>query len=795
MRGKGNFSNAYGMMNLDSEELLIEFSFEIFGSEGLEEYMCRVHAKRNKKDSFDVKPKREVFIKDQGEWIPSEITKGEDILGISYNDFRKTIVLQQQDFLGFISAEPKENTETLMRLFQLERFDLFYSVDNILKSESSEFQNVKIRLDELQYIDEQKINDIQKLEEELQNTVITKKQKLDETQHQLAKLKQILEQQQQVKEAQRRFAELEQSHDVFKKAKERLNIAPIIEWDNDIVKMKQNINTLTEEIDSFKEQYENTTTLIEKISQQGKETQQQLQILEELQKNKQSEREQKLMSNIGQELVKCETQKKELERMSNESSDYSQKIEIIQQKLSDKEELVHLFDDLQIQESKLRDLQGLATAVKHLEENCPCPLCGSEDHPHPYQVGDSSDELDSLSQKIKELQTQLAQLSQEESLLKEYQNKFDELQKNIEIYPSLEEIQNQYQDLLLKKQDEDNAINILKKELDNIQNEYQECSKKLEELRNSRSKLSTEQGILKTKLENNDTQIQKETLLLEISEKDRNNYINDFFIDMDNFSTIKNYPQKTQQEVDRFFEEYLVKSGEVNQNIIMDDVSDELVVVEDIFNTLSEEYSAIQQQLGAYKNEIQNLQNTFTQKQKLELKFHTLSTRKDNLDFLKKLFKGSGFVHFIGQKYLSKLCYTANNRFLRFTQNQFELSAPDEFDDKKGRIMVIDRLSGGNKRDMMTLSGGQSFQAALSLALALADESGAGHRFFFVDEGFGTLDQDSLLIVLDSLRELVTLENRVVGVISHIPLMKEEVNAYMQVSLDKSKGTVIEFHE
>ncbi len=123
------------------------------------------------------------------------------------------------------------------------------------------------------------------------------------------------------------------------------------------------------------------------------------------------------------------------------------------------------------------------------------------------------------------------------------------------------------------------------------------------------------------------------------------------------------------------------------------------------------------------------------------------------------------------------------------------MSAPEEFDDKKGRITVIDRLSGGSKRDMQTLSGGQSFQAALALALALADESGAGHRFFFVDEGFGTLDQDSLFLVLESMRDLVINENRVVGLISHIPMMKEEVNAYLQVSLDKSSGTVVEFFD
>ncbi|MGL5956227.1 MAG: hypothetical protein ACRC0X_06430, partial [Brevinema sp.] len=267
----------------------------------------------------------------------------------------------------------------------------------------------------------------------------------------------------------------------------------------------------------------------------------------------------------------------------------------------------------------------------------------------------------------------------------------------------------------------------------------------------------------------------------------------------DKYEIIKTYPQKTSEDVEEFFRQYLISEGEMN-SIKKFAPSDELQgrnlqTAQEKLDQLSNCYAEGQQQLGSYRKEITTLQDQLDQKNKLDQRYKKLSVRKENMESLKKLFKASGFVYFIGLKYLSKLCYTANQRFLHFTQNQFELSAPEEFDDKKGRIMIIDRLSGGNKRDMATLSGGQSFQAALSLALALADESGAGHRFFFVDEGFGTLDQDNLLLVLDSLRALVELEQRVVGVISHIPLMKEEVTGYLYVSLDKIVGTTIALYD
>ncbi len=275
------------------------------------------------------------------------------------------------------------------------------------------------------------------------------------------------------------------------------------------------------------------------------------------------------------------------------------------------------------------------------------------------------------------------------------------------------------------------------------------------------------------------------------------NYIAEHNIDEASIAEISDYPQMAQYQIDEFFGEFLVLSGEIKSlgDIDLTDISGEIQKIREEYEILNSEYAESQQQLGAYNTEIENMKEKLERKNKLVKTYEQLALRKENLDFLKKLFKGSAFVHFIGQKYLSKLCYTANKRFLRFTQNQFELSAPEEFDEKKGKITIIDRLSGGSKRDMMTLSGGQSFQAALALALALADESGAGHRFFFVDEGFGTFDQSSLYLVLESLRDLVINEKRVVGLISHIPLMKEEVNAYLQVTLDKASGTQIEFFD
>ena len=273
-------------------------------------------------------------------------------------------------------------------------------------------------------------------------------------------------------------------------------------------------------------------------------------------------------------------------------------------------------------------------------------------------------------------------------------------------------------------------------------------------------------------------------------------YLQEKQLTEDNYKKIKEYPQKTEIEINTFFTEFLILSGEIKtlQTFIQDNdvnIENEKNLQQNILKEFSDEQHKQLQQLGSLDNKIYTIVEGIAQKQKLQEEYDKLVLRKNNIELLKKLFKSSGFVHFIGQKYLNKLCYTANQRFLKFTQNQFELSAPDALDDKKGKIVVIDRLSGGIKRDMLTLSGGQSFQAALALALALADESGKGHRFFFIDEGFGTLDEENLYVVLDTLRELAEEENRVVGIISHVQMIKEEVMACLNVELDKNKGTQV----
>ncbi len=105
-----------------------------------------------------------------------------------------------------------------------------------------------------------------------------------------------------------------------------------------------------------------------------------------------------------------------------------------------------------------------------------------------------------------------------------------------------------------------------------------------------------------------------------------------------------------------------------------------------------------------------------------------------------------------------------------------------------------DFLNNGQVRSVKTLSGGQTFQASLSLALALAEsiqkQNQTNQNFFFLDEGFGSQDKDSLQTVFNTLKSLRN-EDRIVGVISHVEELQQEIDIFLDIYNDEEQGSQI----
>jgi len=201
---------------------------------------------------------------------------------------------------------------------------------------------------------------------------------------------------------------------------------------------------------------------------------------------------------------------------------------------------------------------------------------------------------------------------------------------------------------------------------------------------------------------------------------------------------------------------------------------------------MEQDYTTLLQEKAVLQSDMQSLQNRLTQKEVLQRENERVELRLENLNELSKLFKGQGFVNFVATRYLHELCARANDRFFQLTHKQLRLEVNREND-----FVIRDYLNGGRVRSVKTLSGGQLFQASFSLALALADSIHQNKEsFFFLDEGFGSLDRRSLQDVFDTLKSL-RRENRIVGVISHVEELREEIPVSLQVSEDSEAGSKI----
>ena len=153
---------------------------------------------------------------------------------------------------------------------------------------------------------------------------------------------------------------------------------------------------------------------------------------------------------------------------------------------------------------------------------------------------------------------------------------------------------------------------------------------------------------------------------------------------------------------------------------------------------------------------------------------------------------------YIQATYFDRIIARANTRFMIMSGGQYELKRREEALNNRSQsgleLDVVDHYN-GTTRSVRTLSGGESFKASLSLALGLSDEirSGAGGirlETMFVDEGFGSLDEESLQ---QAIRTLTSLSdgNRLVGIISHVAELKEKIDKQIIVTKEKTGGSQV----
>ena len=153
---------------------------------------------------------------------------------------------------------------------------------------------------------------------------------------------------------------------------------------------------------------------------------------------------------------------------------------------------------------------------------------------------------------------------------------------------------------------------------------------------------------------------------------------------------------------------------------------------------------------------------------------------------------------YVQRYYLERILYAANRRFQEMSAGQFELRMCDLEKAGEGRnrgldLMVYSTVT-GKEREIRTLSGGESFMAALSLALGMADQiqqssAAINLDMMFIDEGFGSLDEHSRNQAVRVLQEMAE-GSRLIGIISHVSELKQEIEDQLIVNKDENGSYV-----
>jgi exonuclease SbcC len=237
---------------------------------------------------------------------------------------------------------------------------------------------------------------------------------------------------------------------------------------------------------------------------------------------------------------------------------------------------------------------------------------------------------------------------------------------------------------------------------------------------------------------------------------------------------------KAEKETQAFFDAYgaclhKIKEADVTQFSDFNEQTMALVQAEK--NEASDKVTEINKTVGAWEKELLRLQALHEKYKEQEKELAKKEAWQKLCDELKQLVRSNKFLEFIASEYLQEICTMATTTLLSLTNGRYFLQYDKDF-------RVGDNLDGGNVRSVKTLSGGETFLVSLSLALSLSNticmKSLRPIEFFFLDEGFGTLDEKLVETVMDVLGKLS--KKFAVGLISHVEELKHRIESKLIVT-------------
>ncbi len=526
------------------------------------------------------------------------------------------------------------------------------------------------------------------------------------------------------------------------------------------VEYKHLVNQKEEKVNKIKEieqitADEDLNKLEEKILKNNKYCDEQEKLFNEVEYKKESIRKRiEIEDKKYNELIR-EKEKLNIEIKSKEDSVLKQE-KLKQENVSLQEEKSNKLDSILSSLKINGDIKEIYKKAKEIERNN--KTIDQEINRLKEVESEETKELNELKSKLETTKIEVLNLKKE---LATYDKEVETLNNNVKE--------------VLKGEDETTFKETREEEQKNLQLEEQKLITKLEEIQNKvndkNNELSKLNGKLQTE-EKNKNSLKKDFEKL-LVDNNIQNFEEEkvFMLNEIELQSLKEYidayvdnKKKLKNEIIRLEEQGAIFNFE-SKIILKEDLEEEK-------NKLEEKNSELVINIGKNEKELESIKNVLVKIKELKKEKLTLEKELDVILELRELLRDNGFVKFLANRELQYITMEASNRLLKMTGGKFALEVlEDEF-------IIKDNLKGGTRRKANTLSGGENFMTSLSLALALSKKVQLRNdgvlEFFFLDEGFGTLDSKTLHSVANTLVELQK-ENLNIGIISHVDELKELV--------------------
>ena len=478
---------------------------------------------------------------------------------------------------------------------------------------------------------------------------------------------------------------------------------------------------------------------------------------------------------------------------------------------------------------------------KDLQNNEPCPLCGSLDHPFAAHIPQEENGLKAAVLQLEhELKTLNKELATKESSLQQLTQQTQQLEQRIKVLDEELSAQQttfdaQFKNLMLSKgsasfnelelqlEQQEQELNSAEKLQQNIKTlgQIEQQTSDLKALLAKGKKIAAsisavysgkdfEQDVsqLETSWNRNEqTAKQQEQLLNAAKEAER-----DLAKKLESLtvSLLDQLKEKGYDAIEDALQMRLNAATAQTWKHELEQIKQDALRLKTLRNKLIEEIQILKDTVGetpleALQEEHQKQTEAHQQNEhSASVLSRQLLNHKDNLEQIRKLqkqidqelesskhwqvlfdligdSKGDKFNNFAQDLTLQQLLQLANKRLMRLT-DRYQIDQPAE--DEDDSLVAIDEHMGGQRRSIKTLSGGETFILSLALALALSDLASRNIEInsLFIDEGFGTLDPETLDQTLDTLEVLQAESSKMIGVISHVDSLKERIATQIQLT-------------